>query len=109
MIDTDGIEKNILIYKFNQKPTDFKAYRLFQKYGTNLPPGVIVYLQVKLEKLADKIKDDGHAAQLDTDLTSRYDEIIEFCHELIERGDANGKSYATCAKILGTKTRAFSN
>ena len=109
MIDFDKKgDKDTLIKIFRYKPTDHKAYRLFQWYGTDLPEDVIEFLQKKVEKLADNIEDNKKAQPFVAEReANELDASIFFCHCDIEDGEPAEKTYEKFAEILGVGMKAF--
>ncbi len=100
--------REIYIYKFRRNPTRHKACRLFEMYGTDLPPDVIEFLQDELSKIADNLEINGNATPFNANLHTKYDDALKLCHELIERGDEpNGKVYELGATMTKVSKQSF--
>ncbi len=106
---TPARDKEILIQKYNLKPTRYKALRLFQLYGADLPGDVIAHVQSIVDGIANNVDDNGKAEPYNNLTIDDYSDVVDYVHSLIGSGIPKGEAYGIGADIRKIGTRAFIN
>ncbi len=106
---TPARDKEILIQKYNHNPSRYKACRLFEMYGADLPKNVIKHVQSIVAGIAGNVDDNGKAEPYNTLTLDDYNDVVDYVHSLIGSGIPKGEAYKIGADIRKIGTRAFTD
>ena len=95
-------EKQRLIQEFNRDPTKAKAYRLFHKYGTDLPANIINYIRDEARKYVEQ------EAIKKSDRKAESNAIMKECYiDIHWHGMSCTEAYEKHSNRLGISESAF--